>query len=181
MHNTFQILWNTFWIHYKFWNLHNTFHNLCNLFRNLHNTFRNLHNIFRNLHNTFRNLKTHFEIFATYFEIQHIRPRNPSVGREKETVTQLLLLPSKPCFVQRVETESLQVSSKFCPKCGKDLANNKERMWKTLSQVELRSVWSTRIFSNNFRKIHWIKPRVWQNRTFQVKKIMRRTLKNRCM
>ena len=47
----------------------------------------------------------------------------------------------------------LQVSFKFCPKCGKDLANNKERMWKTLSQVELLSVWSTRIFSNNFRKI----------------------------
>ena len=41
-------------------------------------------------------------------------------------------------FVQRVET--LQVSFKFCPKCGKDLANNKERMWKTLSQVELLSV-----------------------------------------
>ena len=34
----------------------------------------------------------------------------------------------------------LQVSFKFCPKCGKDLANNKERMWKTLSQVELLSV-----------------------------------------
>ena len=49
---------------------------------------------------------------------------HPSVGREKGTVTQLLLLPSTPCFVPRVE--SLQVSFKFCPKCGKDLANNKE-------------------------------------------------------
>ena len=35
---------------------------------------------------------------------QHIRPRTPSVGREKGTVTQLLLLPSTPCFVPRVES-----------------------------------------------------------------------------
>ena len=36
---------------------------------------------------------------------------------------QLLLLPSS-CFVPWVE--SLQVSFKFCPKCGGNLANNKQ-------------------------------------------------------
>ena len=34
---------------------------------------------------------------------QHIRPRTPSVCREKGTVTQLLLLPSTPRFVPRVD------------------------------------------------------------------------------
>ena len=49
---------------------------------------------------------------------QHIRPRTPSVGREKGTVTQLLLLPSTFFHVWRVFASFVQIS--------KDLANNKE-------------------------------------------------------
>ena len=45
------------------------------------------------------------------------------LAEKKETVTQLFLLPSMLCFVPHVG-ESLQVSFKFCPKCGKDLAAN---------------------------------------------------------
>ena len=40
---------------------------------------------------------------------QHIRPRNPSVDREKGTVTQLLLLLSTPCFVPRVDNNYKKV------------------------------------------------------------------------
>ena len=101
-HNTFRI------IKYAFQIMHNTFQILRNTswihykFWNLRNTFQNLRNTFRNLHNTFA-------------------PGPQVLAEKKEAVTQLLLLSSMLCFVP---SESLQVSFKFCPKCGKDLAAN---------------------------------------------------------
>ena len=83
-HNTFRI------IKYAFQIMHNTFPILRNTFWihykfwNLRNTFRNLRNTFRNLHNTFA-------------------PGPQVLAEKKETVTQLLLLPSMLCFVPRVE------------------------------------------------------------------------------
>ena len=65
----------------------------------------NLHNTFRNLHNTFA--------------------PGPQVLAEKKE-----RLRNSSFFLRRQVLftcgESLQVSFKFCPKCGKDLANNKE-------------------------------------------------------
>ena len=70
---------------------------------------------------------TQFEIFPTRFEIfassQHIRPRTPSVGREKGMVTQLLLLPSTPSFVRRGDNNYKKVLF-FCRKCRLELAAN---------------------------------------------------------
>ena len=58
---------------------------------------------------------------------QHIHPRIPSVGRENGNGW-AAPAPPPPFDVMFRSTcgESLQVLLKFCPKCGKDLAKNKE-------------------------------------------------------
>ena len=73
----------------------------------------------------FKIFTTHFEIFTTLFEIFTTHsPQYPKCWQRKRNGYSALLLPSTPWFVPR--EESLQVLFKFCPKCGKDLANNKK-------------------------------------------------------
>ena len=96
---------NILWINkYAIQIMHNAFQTLRKAFW-IHYKFLNLRNTLWNLHNKFS-------------------PRPHVLAKKKETVTQLLLFPSMPCFVPHFQ--SLQVWLKFCPKCGKDLANNKE-------------------------------------------------------
>ena len=80
------------------------------------------------MHNTFQTLRKAFWIHYKFLNLRNLHnkfsPRPHVLAKKKETVTQLLLLPSTPCFVPHFQ--SLQVSLKFCPKCRKDLANNKE-------------------------------------------------------
>jgi len=85
----------------------------------------------KNFATHFKIFAIHFEIFATHFEIsqhiskslQHIRPRIPSVGREKGN-GDAAPSPSFDAMFCSTCGESLQVSFKFCTKCRKDLAAN---------------------------------------------------------
>ena len=79
-----------------------------------HSKFLKTHSKFFETHlNSLQILKSSQHISKSSQHIlkssQHIRPRTPSVGREKGTVTQLLLLLSTPCFVPPVDNNYKKV------------------------------------------------------------------------
>ena len=96
-------------MHFKLCTTHSKFLETHSKFFETHFKFTTNSEIFTT---HFKIFTTHFKIFATHFEnifSQHICPRTPSVGREKGTVTQLLLLPSMPCFVPSVDNNYKKV------------------------------------------------------------------------
>ena len=70
----------------------------------------------------FKIFTTHFKIFATHFEIFSTHsPQDPKCWQRKRNG--YAAPPSSFAVMFRSTCgESLQVSFKFCPKCGKDLA-----------------------------------------------------------
>ena len=122
----FQIMHNTLQIpetHSKFFETHFKFTTNPEIFTPHFKIFITLFKIFTT---HFKIFAPHFEIFTTHFEIFTTHsPQDPKCWQRKRNG--YAAPPS--CFDAMFCStcgESLQVSVKFCPKCGKDLANNKE-------------------------------------------------------